>query len=192
MSSYYPQRRSAGIIGVVTVVLVVGVLAVYFFFNSSETTEEVVIPSDTAMLNQSVAPVVVDDVLPTTNGVAFQGAVLAGTSAPLLDFTKSDFDAAVASNKLIVLYFYANWCPICRAEFPKTETAFNELISDQVVGFRVNFNDNETDEFEEELAREHGVAYQHTKVFVRSQQQILKSPETWEKDRYLSEIQKAL
>jgi thiol-disulfide isomerase/thioredoxin len=91
-----------------------------------------------------------------------------------------------------VLYFFANWCPICRAEFPLMEQAFNDITHDQVVGFRVNFNDSDTDGDEVSLARQYGVAYQHTKVFVKNGQRILKSPESWPKDRYLSEIKKAL
>lgn len=122
----------------------------------------------------------------------YTGQLLAGTSAPLLDFNQADFAAAQASGKLIVLYFYADWCPICRAEFPKTQAAFDQLTTDQVVGFRVNFNDNSTDDDEVALAREHGVAYQHTKVFVQNDTQLLKSPETWETSRYLAEINNAL
>ena len=128
---------------------------------------------------------------PATNATTYSGAILAGTSAPLLDFNQQDFAAAQQSDKIIVLYFYANWCPICRAEFPKMQAAFNELTTDEVIGFRVNFNDNETDKDEEALARQHGVAYQHTKVIVKNGTQILKSPETWSKDRYLTEITQA-
>jgi thiol-disulfide isomerase/thioredoxin len=118
----------------------------------------------------------------------FHGTLLAGTSAPLIDFNAEDFAAAQQSDKLIVLYFYANWCPICQAEFPLMQMAFNELTADNVIGFRVNFNDDETENDEIALAREHGVAYQHTKVFVRQGQQILKSPSSWNQDRYLAEI----
>lgn len=123
---------------------------------------------------------------------SYQGARLAGTSAPLLDFTAADYQSALKSDQLIVLYFYADWCPICRAEFPKMQAAFNELSGDQVIGFRVNFNDDETDDAEIQLARQYGVAYQHTKVLVRNNQQILKSPESWVQSRYLTEINNAL
>lgn len=122
----------------------------------------------------------------------YSGAVLAGKSASLLDFTKIDYDAAVKTDKLIVLYFYANWCPICKAEFPVMQEAFNELNTDKVIGFRVNYNDNQTDNDEKNLAREFGVAYQHTKVFVKNGQRILKSPEGWDDKRYDVEINKAL
>jgi thiol-disulfide isomerase/thioredoxin len=123
--------------------------------------------------------------------VSFSGARLAGgTRSPLLDFSKADYDRAVASGKLVALYFYANWCPICKAEFPKMQVAFNQLATENVIGFRVNYNDNETDDVERDLARQFGVAYQHTKVFFRGSERLSKSPESWETDRYLEEIRK--
>lgn len=122
----------------------------------------------------------------------YEGTRLGGNAAPLLDFTKADYQAALASDKLVVLYFYANWCPICAKEFPLMQAAFNELTSEQVIGFRVNFNDNQTDADEVALARQFGVAYQHTKVFVRGGQQVLKSPESWTQSRYSEEISRAL
>jgi len=122
----------------------------------------------------------------------YSGAVLAGKSAPLLDFVKADYDAVVKTNKLVVLYFYANWCPICKAEFPVMQKVFNELGEDNVIGFRVNYNDNQTDNDEKNLAKQFGVAYQHTKVFIKNGQRILKSPESWDDKRYDMEISKAL
>jgi len=122
----------------------------------------------------------------------YTGIVLAGKSAPLLDFTKADYDMAVKSDKLVVLYFYANWCPICKAEFPVMQKVFNELSTDKAIGFRVNYNDDQTDTDEKALAKQFGVAYQHTKVFVKNGQRILKSPEGWDEKRYDTEINKAL
>ena len=121
------------------------------------------------------------------------GKMLAGKSSPLLDFAKADYDMAAQSDKLVALYFYANWCPICKEEVANAlYPAFNELTTDQVIGFRVNYNDDQTDNDEKNLAREFGVAYQHTKVFVKNGQRILKSPESWDEKRYDVEISKAL
>ncbi len=123
--------------------------------------------------------------------VKYAGQRLAGSASPLLVYTKSDYEKAVSSDKLVVLYFYANWCPICREEVPNALIpAFDDLSRGDVVGFRVNYNDGETDRDEENLARQFGVAYQHTKVFIKNGRQALKSPESWEKSRYLSEINK--
>lgn len=125
-------------------------------------------------------------------GVMMKGTVLAGKTAKIFDFNKEDYEKAIASDKLIVLYFYANWCPICRLEIPKFYKSFDNLSTDRVIGFRINFNDGDTDNDEKNLAREFGVAYQHTKVFLKNGQRILKSPETWNEERYLSEINKYL
>ena len=122
----------------------------------------------------------------------YNGLLLAGSSSPLISFNVADYKLAIQSNKLIVLYFYANWCPLCKAEFPKMQQAFNTLTTDQVIGFRVNFKDNETDQDEVALAREFGVAYQHTKIFIKNGQRILKAPDSWDSARYTQEISKAL
>lgn len=121
----------------------------------------------------------------------YSGAVLAGSSSPVIDFNAADYQA-VGQDKLVVLYFYANWCPICRAEVPEMYSAFDELATDKAVAFRVNFNDDDTDSDEVNLARQFGVPYQHTKVFLKNSRVVLKSSESWNKNRYLFEVSKAL
>ncbi len=122
----------------------------------------------------------------------YQGEVLAGGSSPLLTYNEADLNEVLSSDKLVVLYFYANWCPVCRAEVPHLKGAFDELSGDNVVGFLVHFNDTETTDPEEALAREHGVAYQHTKVFIKNGERVLKAPDSWQTERYLEEIASAL
>ena len=179
---------------IITGIVVFGGYAIYMFTSSD-------VPEDGAMIEKSPSPtpdsMMKDDkMMEDKNGammeLKFSGQVLAGTKSPLLDFNKIDYDKAITSDKLVILYFYANWCPICKAEFPKMQEAFNELTTDEVIGFRVNYNDDQTDSYEEALARQYGVAYQHTKVFIRNGQRILKSPESWDEKRYDIEISKAL
>ena len=187
------------IIAIVAVVLVLG--GVVFYANRSQTIDDKM-AQEKAMMEKEAMEQKEKDAMMQKDGetmmdkgetmMKYSGAVLAGKSAPLLDFTKTDYDAAVKSDKLVVLYFYANWCPICKAEFPVMQKTFNELGTDKVIGFRVNYNDDQTDADEKALAKQFGVAYQHTKVFVKNGERILKSPEGWDDKRYDMEINKAL
>ena len=122
---------------------------------------------------------------------SYTGKVLAGTeTTKYLDFNKADYDKALKEKKKILLYFYANWCPICRLEQPKTFAAFNEINDPDLIGFRVNYRDSDTDADEEALAKEFGVSYQHTKVILKDGQRVLKAPDSWDKQRYLDELKK--
>jgi thiol-disulfide isomerase/thioredoxin len=216
---FYKNQSGVSLVAVIIITGIVafGGYAIYMFTNSDMPEDGAMMPSlptgaeDEKMMDQkdlpageaddsmmeeshSVTPdaMIKDDKMMNDEAMMelkFSGQVLAGTSSPLLDFNKADYDKAIASGKLVALYFYANWCPICRAEFPRMEEAFSKIGDDKVVGFRVNYNDNQTDDDERELAREFGVAYQHTKVFVKNGQRILKSPESWNSaDVYLSKI----
>lgn len=122
----------------------------------------------------------------------FEGRLLAGSleGSPLLEFVKADYDKALSSGKLVVLYFYATWCPTCAVELPELYAAFDEIATTSgIIGFRVNFNDGDTDRDEQQVARRHGIAYQHTKVFLRGDQVLLKSLESWTKTRYVREFE---
>ena len=202
------------IIAIVAVVLVLG--GVVYYANQSRTqedkmTQEEAMMEQKAMEEKEAMEQKEEDVMMEKEGetmmekeegammdngetmMKYSGAVLAGTLAPVLDFNKTDYDAAIASDKLVVLYFYANWCPICKEETKNSlYPAFSELTTDRVVGIRVNYKDSDTDKDEEALARQYGIAYQHTKVFVKNGKQVLKAPDSWDKVRYLTEINKVI
>lgn len=63
-----------------------------------------------------------------------------------------------------VLFFYANWCPTCQP-VNRDLDATSDLPADVVV-YRVNYNDDETDQVEKDLAAKYAVTYQHTFVIV--------------------------
>ena len=120
----------------------------------------------------------------------YSGKVLAGKSAPYLEFNQADYDKALKEGKIVLLDFYANWCPICRAEEPNIKQGFNELTNSQVIGFRVNFNDNDTDDDEKKLAETFKIPYQHTKVILKDSKEVFRTSDAWEKDTLLMEINK--
>lgn len=73
-------------------------------------------------------------------------------------YSQKEFDR-VFTERPIVLYFWASWCPICRAEEPKIQ-ALIERSELAVTGFRVNF-DTET-----ALKEKYRVPYQHTTIIL--------------------------
>ncbi len=127
--------------------------------------------------------------LVTTGG---QATVLAGTKSPYLVFTKAAYDQALADGKIVFLDFYANWCPVCRAETPVLEQGFNGLTTDKIVGFRVNFNDTETDNDEKALAKQFNVPYQHYKVIIKNGNTVLTDADSWDAQTFTDKISSVL
>ena len=135
----------------------------------------------------------VHDSMPTNELVDLSvknGNTLAGTTTPYLIFTQSAYDQAISQNKTVLLNFYANWCPECKKEQPEAIAAFAAENNPDLIGFRVNYKDDETDLDEKELAKIYGITSQHTKVIIKNGKRVLKSPESWNKERYLSEFAK--
>lgn len=120
----------------------------------------------------------------------YQGIILAGSNAPLLDFNPADYAFARAAGKNIVLYFYAKWCPDCIAETAGAlYPAFDEIVNSDVVGFRVNYKDNDTSTSEVDLAKEFNITYQHTKVFLNPEGEVLlKDLQSWDEAKYIEQI----
>ncbi|MGF1534339.1 MAG: TlpA family protein disulfide reductase [Bernardetiaceae bacterium] len=58
------------------------------------------------------------------------GPLEKGNPAP--DFSMSDLDGVEQSlaahrGKVVMLYFWADWCPTCKKEFPQTQAFYQEL-----------------------------------------------------------------
>ncbi len=121
-----------------------------------------------------------------------KGNVLAGNVSPFLEFNKADYERAKQENKIILLDFYANWCPICRVEEPEIFAGFEELNNSNVVGFRVNFNDSDTDFDEKALVQEFNIPIQHTKVVLKNGVEVSRSSDSWEKEDLVKTVNSAL
>jgi thiol-disulfide isomerase/thioredoxin len=120
----------------------------------------------------------------------YEGTHLGGShETPYLAFTQSDYEKSISEGKTILLFFYANWCPNCIAEDPKAVSAFNEISNPNIIGFRVNYKDSDTDSNEGALAKQFGVTYQHTKVIVKDGKQIQKALSAWDTEDYLKALE---
>lgn len=81
------------------------------------------------------------------------------------EYSKTAFESSSGSRR--VLFFYANWCPICKpadASFRNQES----LIPQDVRVLRVNYSDSDSDQDEKDLAKKYGITYQHTFVQIDS------------------------
>lgn len=166
------------LIAIGIVVIAIGAFVVFQQANPSSSSQSTA-PSSTIIQPQKEEAKTIE---------GYSGALLAGKTSPYLEFNKADYEKALSQNKIIFLDFYANWCPICRVEAPELQAGFNDLSTDSVVGFRVNFNDSDTSEEEKALAKEFGVTYQHTKVILQDGKPVLKSGDQWDKAEFLKQI----
>lgn len=85
-------------------------------------------------------------------------------------YTKQALESA--ANKRRVIYFYANWCPICKPADVDFQKNANKIPEDVVV-IRVNYNDSDTDQEEKDLATKYGITYQHTYVQIDEQGNVI-------------------
>lgn len=108
-------------------------------------------------------------------------------------FTLTRYEEAKSSGKIILIEFYANWCPKCAAQQPNIEAAFEEITNPEIVGFRVNYRDSDTDETEVEIARKFGISYQHSHLIIDSEENVLlkEIATQWSKEQVLEKISEA-
>lgn len=96
----------------------------------------------------------------------YSGEKIAGSTTPYVRYNKADFDKARSEGRGIYLYFYATWCPLCQAERPSIISTFDSIDVANAVGFEVHWGDGQNTKDDDNIAREYGVASQHTHVFV--------------------------
>lgn len=102
-----------------------------------------------------------------------------------IEFSEGILDNTIGRR---VLFFYANWCPICKpadADFKANVSKFPEDLT----LIRVNYNDPDTDPAEKALAQKHGITYQHTFVQIDEAGNEVAKWNGGTTDKLLSEIQ---
>src|SRR3990167_9178478 len=89
-------------------VLITLVVGVFFLISNSQKTntgeiQEMMQKSDSGTESEKMEGKKVE---------GYQAKVLAGNSSPFLEFNKADYEKAKSEGKIILLDFYATWCPI--------------------------------------------------------------------------------
>lgn len=97
---------------------------------------------------------------------SYSGQLIAGSTTPYIRYNAADFEKAMSEGKAVYLYFYATWCPICAIERPKILSAFDGLDLKDAVGFEAHWSDGQNTQADDNLARDYGVASQHTHIFI--------------------------
>ncbi len=118
----------------------------------------------------------------------YNGDALAGETTFYLQFTKADYDKAIADDKLIFLNFYSESCAYCQDDNRAALDAFDTMRYDDVVGFRVLFNDPALTLDDKDIALKYGVENLNTKVIVKGGKRVFKATDSWSKQTFIDEI----
>ena len=84
-----------------------------------------------------------------------------------VDFSKEIFEKELENREYIILQFYATWCYSCVSEDKLIKNNFNNL-PENILIFRINFNDENTDDYEKELAKKYGVTERYDKIILKN------------------------
>ncbi len=121
-------------------------------------------------------------------GKIMEPGLIGGGVSRYYNWDKKMFDKAAAEGKTIYLEFSANWCPTCQSQEPHLIAGFAALNDPNVVGFKIHYKDDQSTPESQTLIEQYQIAYQHTKVIIKNGKVVKKSPEAWNKDRFLQEI----
>lgn len=157
--------KSTSMVIITLLVLAVGGIGVYALMNrnvtmtKSDSTEK----SETMVKDDKAEMIKTDEVAmqkdkPT---VANPNETMMKKEGRYVPFSPEALTSSTNSRR--ILFFFANWCPICKPADASFTKNVAEIPAD-VTLIRVNYNDTETDQTEKELAKKYGITYQHTFV----------------------------
>lgn len=127
-------------------IIAVALIAGYFYFNQSAKPDL----SNTQDVSTSVE-----------TGSA--GSAATETTDASRYRTNHASELAEAQSPRRILFFYASWCPTC-IPADKILSSSQSSLPEDVIIYRLNYNDPDTDQVEADLAKKYGVTYQHTFV----------------------------
>lgn len=84
------------------------------------------------------------------------------------DYSPEVYERARTEDRVIVLYFTANWCEICRTQEEINTKVFTGLTKDGVVALRIHILDSESTVDTENLAKKFSIAKENTLVILNS------------------------
>lgn len=82
------------------------------------------------------------------------------------DYSKTEFDNAISENRVLILYFTANWCNDCQQQDTINTQVFGDLSSSGLVGLRSHILDSETTTETDLLAKKFDVVKENTIVIL--------------------------
>lgn len=116
--------------------------------------------------NQIDPKTVTTGIYPTSKTIS-----TADSETDYIAFNSQEFEKNKSKRR--VLFFYANWCTTCRPVNAEFLERANQIPGDVVV-YRVNYKDSDTDETEKALAERYKITYQHTFVQVNQDGDAIK------------------
>jgi hypothetical protein len=116
--------------------------------------------------------------------------ILAGLYSQYVIFTQEGFENAIADKKIIFLEFYSEWDTDSIKQEPEIIEAFDALKRTDVVGFRVNYRDTQTDSYEESLAQKYSINNSISKIILKDNKKVSYFPYDWTRYQIINELNK--
>lgn len=129
--------------------------------------------------------------LPPAPNSDFSGYVLTGNKTKYIEYNKQDFDLALTKMKVILLVFYNANSPTSKSEEVYVFNAINAMSYDNMVGFRVHYQDGLDGADEQALAAKYNIQSSNTKVILADGNVYKTDPTLWNTETYKSQIGQA-
>ncbi|HIH32614.1 TPA: hypothetical protein HA235_07975 [Candidatus Woesearchaeota archaeon] len=120
----------------------------------------------------------------------YTGIWLAGKKSFYIEYTQEAYEIAVKEDKLILLNFYNFKNDACVNDNAQALKAFTSMDYGDVIGFRVDFNNDDVNVEEKNIALKYGVAADNTKVIVKGGKRVFKEVVNWEKDDFVYAVER--
>lgn len=118
----------------------------------------------------------------------YVGTPLAGDKTFYMPFNMVDYNFALSIDKLIFLNFYSTECTYCQNDNDAAIAAFDSMDYEDVVGFRVLFDDPASTLDDKDITLKYGVENLNTKIIVKGGKRVFKATDTWNKQTFIDEI----